>query len=71
MPKLTSDLPEKQNREASELPRPSVADLAPPLECPSPRIEINYVDAASEDSFPASDPPSWTVVMGAGSPYRQ
>jgi hypothetical protein len=28
------------------------------------------VDVASEDSFPASDAPSWTVAMGTGSPHR-
>jgi hypothetical protein len=27
------------------------------------------IDVASEDSFPASDAPSWTGVVGTGSPY--
>lgn len=30
----------------------------------------DQVDVTSEDSFPASDPPSWTPTMGPGGPCR-
>jgi hypothetical protein len=32
------------------------------------RSDDDRVDVSSEDSFPASDAPSWTGVMGTGSP---
>jgi hypothetical protein len=44
---------------------------APPEDTQKPRGKTaahDIIQEASEDSFPASDPPSWTPVTGMGPP---
>jgi hypothetical protein len=47
---------------------PSVRARRPPAEQGAAASIDDIVDESLKESFPASDPPSWTVVIGVGSP---
>jgi len=49
-------------------PTYAALDIDTSRERPLPPRTPDPVQAAAEDSFPASDPPSWTPTSGAGGP---